>query len=395
MASYRCTRPVGTPLVLAGPQLRLADDAVIVLEEEPQPPRVHEDRLVLDLVPLQGQPPARLDDQDLADVAVGVGPDELVAPRLVDPPRGLVSRRHEPRTRASPATSNASRNSGAVASVYTRTSGSVPDARISSHEPSARKNLYPSPVSSATVWSTGFAGQLRRRVGGQVDEEPSLDIGVVGAIHVDIDAPIERRARDLVEVLHGHRHRPAAGRPLTHEQVEEQQVRVDPVPLGQVHPEAEPARLLGPHHRAGLDHPGTDELESDRGLVGLDPVSLAQAGRHGRVVDADHDRVAPAAMLGEVVHQEPRDLELVDEGPPLVRGPGAVRVAVEQESQVVRAIGEEAERLIDVRTDRFGIDATEIRVALLVDLVDPDPPACQVGGSASPTRPPTTGRRGR
>ena len=71
-----------------------------------------------------------------------------------------------------------------------------------------------------------------------------------------------------MEVLDRARHRPAAGRPLAHEQVEQQQVGVDAVALRQVHPEPEAARFLGAHHRARLDHLRADELEPDRRLVG-------------------------------------------------------------------------------------------------------------------------------
>ena len=46
--------------------------------------------------------------------------------------------------------------SGDVASVYTRTSGSVPLVRTSIHEPSATKNFEPSPVSSVWVRTTGW-----------------------------------------------------------------------------------------------------------------------------------------------------------------------------------------------------------------------------------------------
>jgi len=63
---------------------------------------------------LERQAMAGLDDQDLADVPVGVRPDELVAPGLVDPRRPLA---HEPRTRRSPAAISASRASGEIASV--------------------------------------------------------------------------------------------------------------------------------------------------------------------------------------------------------------------------------------------------------------------------------------
>ena len=82
-------------------------------------------------------------------------------------------------------------------------------------------------------------------------------------------------------------------------------------------------------------------------------------------------------MLGEVVHQQARDLELMDERPALVGGAGTIGIAVEEEAQVVAAAGQDAEGLVDVRADRFGVDPAEVRVALLVDLVDPDPAAGQ------------------
>src|SRR6266576_1942798 len=46
--------------------------------------REHVDRFVLLVVVLQRQDVSRLDVQDLADVAVGPGPDQLVAPGLLD-----------------------------------------------------------------------------------------------------------------------------------------------------------------------------------------------------------------------------------------------------------------------------------------------------------------------
>ena len=211
-----------------------------------------------------------------------------------------------------------------------RTSGSVPDARTSSHDPSARKNLKPSPVSSGTRPGDRLAGEVGRRRRREVDQQAALGLRVGGPLDVDVDAQVERRPGDLVEVLDRARHRPAPGRPLAHEQVEQQQVGVDAVALGEVHPEPEAARLLGAHHRPGLDHLGTDELEADRRLVGRDAVVLAEPRGHRGVVDADHDRVAPAAMLGEVVHQQPRDLELVDERPALVGRAGTIGVAVEE-----------------------------------------------------------------
>ena len=248
---------------------------------------------------------------------------------------------------------------------------------MSSHEPSARKNLKPSPVSSGTVRAIGLAREVGRRLAAQVDQQAPLRLGVGRPLDVDVDPQVERRPGELVEVLDRARHRPAPGRPLAQEQVEQQQVRVDAVALGQVHPEPEAARLLGAHHRPGLDHLRADELEPDRRLVGRDPVVLAEPRRHRRVVDADHDRLAPAAMLREVVHQQAGHLELVEERAALVGRAGPVGVAVEQQAEVVAARGEDPERLVDVRADRLRVDAAEERVALLVDLVDAEPPAGQ------------------
>ena len=56
-------------------------------ELELGPPSLDEPRFVLHAVELEAQGLTRLDEQDLADVLPGLGPDQLVAPRLVDPPR--------------------------------------------------------------------------------------------------------------------------------------------------------------------------------------------------------------------------------------------------------------------------------------------------------------------
>src|SRR3954451_1012720 len=50
-------------------------------------PRLDVPRLVLHAVELQAEGLARTDEQHLADEAVGLGPDQLPAPRLVDPAR--------------------------------------------------------------------------------------------------------------------------------------------------------------------------------------------------------------------------------------------------------------------------------------------------------------------
>ena len=128
----------------------------------------------------------------------------------------------------------------------------------------------------------------------------------------------------------------AAGH-LLEAQVEQEQVGVDAVALRQVHPEAEPARFLGAHHRAVLDHERADELVADRALDDLDAVVLAESRRHRRVVDRHDHRLAQAAVLGQVVHEQARDLELVDEVALLVGRAGAIRVAIEQQPELVPA----------------------------------------------------------
>ncbi len=73
-----------------------------------------------------------------------------------------------------------------------------------------------------------------------------------------------------------------AGLALAHEEVQQQQVGVDAVALGEVHAEAVAARLLAAHHGPGLDHPGPHELEAHRGLVDGHAVTLAEAERPWR-----------------------------------------------------------------------------------------------------------------
>ena len=93
-------------------------------------------------------------------------------------------------------------------------------------------------------------------------------------------------------------------------------------------------------------------------------------------------------MLGQVVHEQARDLELVDERAALVGGAGAVGIAVEQQPEVIAAGGQDRERLVDVGPDRLRVDAAEVRVALLVDLVDPDPSAGQQARDPAAARAP-------
>ena len=82
-------------------------------------------------------------------------------------------------------------------------------------------------------------------------------------------------------------------------------------------------------------------------------------------------------MLGQVVHEQPGDLELVDEGALLVGRARAIRIAVEQQPELGAVADDLRQRLVDVRPDRLGVHAAEERVAFQVDLVDPDPPAAE------------------
>ena len=77
-------------------------------------------------------------------------------------------------------------------------------------------------------------------------------------------------------------------------------------------------------------------------------------------------------MLGQVVHQQPGHLELVDEIALLVGGARAVGVTIEEQAHVVATAGQDPQRLVDVRPDRLGIDPTEIRIPFGVDLANPD-----------------------
>src|SRR2546429_6977351 len=59
------------------------DQRVALLDAQDDLAREHVDRFVLLVVVLQRQDVSRLDVEDLADVAVGSGPDQLVAPGLL------------------------------------------------------------------------------------------------------------------------------------------------------------------------------------------------------------------------------------------------------------------------------------------------------------------------
>ncbi len=172
---------------------------------------------------------------------------------------------------------------------------------------------------------------------------------------MDVGAQVERGAGDLVQVGHGLRHGPAAGLALADEQVQQQQVGVDAVALGQVHAEAVAAGLLAAHHGAGLDHLGAHVLEADRRLVDVHTVALAEADDHRGLVDGGDHRRALAAVLEQVVHQQAVALELVDEDAVLVDRAGAVGIAVEQQAQVVAARRGRVERLVHVWADGLGL----------------------------------------
>src|SRR6266567_2870382 len=59
------------------------DQGIALLDPQDDLAREHVDRFVLLVVVLQRQDVSRLDVQDLADVAVGPGPDQLVPPRFL------------------------------------------------------------------------------------------------------------------------------------------------------------------------------------------------------------------------------------------------------------------------------------------------------------------------
>src|SRR6266516_5637534 len=61
----------------------LLDQRIALLDAQDDLAREHVDRFVLLVVVLQGQDVSGLDVEDLADVAVGSGPDQLVTPRLL------------------------------------------------------------------------------------------------------------------------------------------------------------------------------------------------------------------------------------------------------------------------------------------------------------------------
>ena len=85
------------PSGLTGTQLVLADDTLVVLEIQTQATGEDQHDLVLDLVALERQPLAGLDDQHLPGVSIGVGPDQFVAPRLVERARSCAA--HQSLTR--------------------------------------------------------------------------------------------------------------------------------------------------------------------------------------------------------------------------------------------------------------------------------------------------------
>src|SRR3970040_2626119 len=70
---------------VAGPQLAILILSVVVLEGQEEPAGHDVDPLVLDFVHLVGQSLPGLDYEYLPDIGVGLRPDQLMAPGLVDP----------------------------------------------------------------------------------------------------------------------------------------------------------------------------------------------------------------------------------------------------------------------------------------------------------------------
>ena len=86
-------------------------------ELEPGATLLHEPRLVLHLVVLKAERVAGADVEELADVRVGLGPDELPAPRLLDAPRSRRVGAHASHSGCSATYSSARRSSFGVLTV--------------------------------------------------------------------------------------------------------------------------------------------------------------------------------------------------------------------------------------------------------------------------------------
>ncbi len=77
-------------------------------------------------------------------------------------------------------------------------------------------------------------------------------------------------------------------------------------------------------------------------------------------------------MLNQVVHEQGVDLQRGYERAAFVGGSGPIRVAIEEQAQVVPALRDRAEGFIDVGRDRLRVDAAEVRIALGMQLRDTD-----------------------
>src|SRR5262249_22652566 len=86
---------------VAGRDLERLEGSSDLPQLEVRSPLLDEPGLVLDLVVLQAQRLAGPDEEQLADVVVRLGPDELPAPRLLDLPRRGRIRVHEKRSASS------------------------------------------------------------------------------------------------------------------------------------------------------------------------------------------------------------------------------------------------------------------------------------------------------
>ncbi len=150
----------------------------------------------------------------------------------------------------------------------------------------------------------------------------------------------------------------------------EEQPAQDPVPLWDVAPETEPARLLRGEQGVQLAHPGPEVLEPDRQLLHRAGVTLAQDVEPAGHGQRAHHRALELAVLAEVPEQQGGDLQLVDEVALLVEDPDPVRVAVVGDAQVEAPAPQDLRRLVDVGRDRLRMQPAETGITLGVELGD-------------------------
>ena len=211
------------------------------------------------------------------------------------------------------------------------------------------------------------------------------------AREADVDAVVVRRPGQRLELGED------LGRPLAlrQPQVEQEEPGREAVALGNVHPEAEAARLLPADDGLRLGHLRPDVLEADAGLVRLRAEDLGQALRHAGGGDGVDRRADQAAHLEQVPVQQAVDLQLVDEDALLGRHADPIRVAIEGDPDVGAPARDLLQPLVDVGADRLGVDAAEERVALGVELADRQAAVAERGGCTSRRRSRTGSRRAR